>query len=134
MIWRPILTAFPACCVMPASLIRSVSSTTRALTETQTAGMAQVGMPSAAMMDGVPFPFVARKDTEITATIDVDEFLAVKLAGNPLPRNSTGSRQSLVEVPDVVLRLDWMRLESYVLARSTVGWPDGVETDLLARL
>jgi hypothetical protein len=32
------------------------------------------------------------------------------------------------------MREPWFRHETFVLARSTVGWPEGVETDLFARL
>ena len=38
------------------------------------------------------------------------------------------------EAPDEVMREPWFRRETFVLARSTVGWSEGVETDLFARL
>lgn len=106
----------------------------RALTETQTAAMAQAGMPSAAMMDGVPFPFMPRRDAEITTAIDVSEYLATKLEGIRCHATQLGRDNPFVTAPESVMRQEWMRIESYVLARSTVGWPEQIETDLLARL
>jgi hypothetical protein len=44
------------------------------------------------------------------------------------------SRQNrFADTPDEVLREPWFRSEHF-LARSTVGWPEGVETDLFAGL
>jgi hypothetical protein len=37
-------------------------------------------------------------------------------------------------MPDEVMRQPWFQSEHFILARSTVGHPEGVETDLLARL
>jgi hypothetical protein len=32
------------------------------------------------------------------------------------------------------MRQPWFQSEHFILARSTVGWPEGVETDLFAGL
>jgi LmbE family N-acetylglucosaminyl deacetylase len=106
----------------------------RALSETQVAAMTRAGMPQAVMMDGVPFPLVGRKDVEITTEIDVRDFLATKLEGIRCHATQIGRDNPFVKAPDEVLREAWFGTESYVLARSTVGWPEGVETDLLERL
>jgi LmbE family N-acetylglucosaminyl deacetylase len=106
----------------------------RALTEAQVTAMAENGISASVMMDGVPFPFVPRKDSEITAVVDVSDFLEVKLQGIRCHATQVGRSNPIVEAPDEVMRQPWFRSESYVLARSTVGWPEGVETDLLARL
>ena len=106
----------------------------RALTESQVAAMTRAGMPSAAMMDGVPFPFVPRRDSEITTVIDVGDYLATKLQGIRCHATQLGRDNPFVTAPDAVMNQEWMRLESYVLARSTVGPAEGIETDLLARL
>jgi LmbE family N-acetylglucosaminyl deacetylase len=106
----------------------------RALSEPQVAAMTRAGMPQAVMMDGVPFPFVARTEAEITTEIDVKDFLATKLEGIRCHATQIGRDNPFVKAPDEVLREAWFDIESYVLARSTVGWPEGVETDLLERL
>jgi LmbE family N-acetylglucosaminyl deacetylase len=105
----------------------------RAMNEAQLAGMAKDGRP-AVMMDGVPFPFVARKDSEITTVVDVGDFLDVKLAGIRCHATQISPQNPVVEAPAQVMEEDWFRTESYVLTRSTVGWPERVETDLLERL
>ena len=106
----------------------------RAMSESQVAAMAENGMPAAVMMDGVPFPFVPRKDSEITTVIDVSDFLEVKLQGIRCHATQVGRNNPFVEAPDEVMRQDWFRTETYVLARSTVGWPQGIETDLLEHI
>jgi LmbE family N-acetylglucosaminyl deacetylase len=106
----------------------------RALTEAQVAAMSGGDRPAAVMMDGVPFPFTPRKDPELTTFIDVSDFLDVKLAGIRCHATQIGRRSPFAETPDEVMREAWFRTESYVLARSTAGWPDGIEADLLARL
>ena len=106
----------------------------RALTKDQVATMGENGIPAAVMMDGVPFPFVPRKDSEITTVIHVSDFVEVKLQGIRCHATQVGRSNPFVEAPDEVMRQPWFRAESYVLARSTVGWPQGLETDLLARL
>jgi LmbE family N-acetylglucosaminyl deacetylase len=106
----------------------------RALTEAQVTAMSVGGKPAAVMMDGVPFPFVPRKESEITTIVDVGDFLEVKLAGIRCHATQIGRGSPFAETPDEVMREAWFRAESYVLARSAVGWPDGIETDLLASL
>jgi hypothetical protein len=45
-----------------------------------------------------------------------------------------GLHSRFAEAPDEVMGEPWFRSESFMLARSTVDWPEGVETDLFARL
>lgn len=106
----------------------------RALTEAQLAGMVSNGMPSTVMMDGVPFPFTAYREDEITTVIDVSEWLPVKLAGIRCHATQLGHDNPFVTMPEEAMRQPWLCTESYVLARSTVGWPQSIETDLLERL
>jgi LmbE family N-acetylglucosaminyl deacetylase len=106
----------------------------RALSEEQVAAMAEEGKPAAVMMDGVPFYFVGRRHDEITTIIDVSDYLEAKLRGIQCHTTQVGHDSPFAETPDEVMREPWFRHETFVLARSTVGWPEGVETDLFARL
>jgi hypothetical protein len=45
-----------------------------------------------------------------------------------------GRHTRWTEAPDAVLRDPTFQREHFVLARSTVGWPEGAEFDLFARL
>jgi LmbE family N-acetylglucosaminyl deacetylase len=106
----------------------------RALPEEQVAAMSEDGKPAAVMMDGVPFYFVGRRDGEITTVIDVSDHLEAKLRGIQCHVTQVGLHSRFAEAPDEVMREPWFRSESFMLARSTVGWTEGVETDLFARL
>jgi LmbE family N-acetylglucosaminyl deacetylase len=106
----------------------------RALREEQVTAMSEDDKPAAVMMDGVPFYFVGRRDDEITTVIDVSDHLEAKLGGIQCHVTQVGLHSRFAEASDEVMREPWFRSESFVLARSTVGWPEGVETDLFARL
>jgi LmbE family N-acetylglucosaminyl deacetylase len=92
------------------------------------------GKPPAVMMDGVPFYFTARPDEEITTVIDVSEYVETKLRGIRCHATQIGRQNRYNEEAEEVIREDWFRREHFVLARSTVGKPEGIETDLFAGL
>jgi LmbE family N-acetylglucosaminyl deacetylase len=106
----------------------------RALPEEQTTAKAQGDKPAAVIMDGVPFYFAGKSAEEITTIIDVSEHLEAKLRGIRCHATQVGRHSRFSETPDEVTREIWFQHETFVLARSTVGWPQGVETDLFAGL
>ncbi len=106
----------------------------RVLPEERLADMSEDGGPPAVMMDGVPFYIVARPSEEITTVIDVGEYVEAKLHGLQCHVSQVGRDTPFAETPDEVMRSAWFREETFVLARSTVGWPQEVETDLFAGL
>lgn len=92
------------------------------------------GQPPAVMMDGVPFYFSSRPMSEITTVIDIGDYAEVKRQGILCHTTQVGRDSRYATTPEKVLHDPWFRRETFVLARSTVGWPDGVETDLFAGL
>ncbi len=106
----------------------------RALPESQVAAMSEDGKPAAVMMDGVPFYFVGRRDDEITTVIDVSDYVETKLRGIQCHATQVGRHNRFSDTPDQVIGEPWFRYEHFVLARSAVGWPQAVETDLFAGL
>lgn len=106
----------------------------RTLTEEALEARRQRGERLAVLMDGVPFYYAARPLREITVRIDVSKYVEQKRQGILCHATQIGLNSRYSEAPDEVLADPWFREETFVLARSTVGWPDGVEDDLLARL
>jgi LmbE family N-acetylglucosaminyl deacetylase len=107
----------------------------RALPEAHVAAMAdEDGKPAAVMMDGVPFYFSARREDEITTVIDVEDHVEPKLRGIQCHATQVGRSNRYYDTPDEVMRENWFRQEHFVLARSTLGWPHELETDLFAGL
>jgi LmbE family N-acetylglucosaminyl deacetylase len=106
----------------------------RVLSEAQCAAMAEGDQPAAVTMDGAPFYFVGHSRDEITTVIDVSDYLDVKLRGIRCHATQVGRQNRFSETPDAVIRETWFQQESFVLAQSTVAWPEGVETDLFAGL
>ena len=106
----------------------------RALVEGQVASMSDGSSRPAVMMDGVPFYFVGRRQEEITTIIDVGDFVEAKLRGIRCHVTQVGRNSRFTEMADEVMRDPWFASEHFVLARSTVGRPEGVETDLFAGL
>jgi LmbE family N-acetylglucosaminyl deacetylase len=106
----------------------------RALFQEQVAAMSVDGKPAAVMMDGVPFLFVGRSRDEITTVIDVSDYLEAKLQGIRCHVTQVGRENRFADTPDEVTRETWFRQEAYVLAHSTVGYPQETETDLFAGL
>jgi LmbE family N-acetylglucosaminyl deacetylase len=86
------------------------------------------------MMDGVPFYFVGRRHDEITTVIDVSAYVEAKLRGIQCHTTQVGHDSPFAEKPDEVMREPWFWRETFVLAHSTVGWPERVETDLFTGL
>lgn len=85
------------------------------------------GKPATVLMDGVPFPMIGWPRDKITTIIDIHAQLATKFKG-------LGCHATQVDVSDMPQQLDEMLhmlgQETFVLARTAVGWPEGVETDL----
>ena len=92
------------------------------------------GQRPAITMDGVPFPMVGYPASEVTTAIDVGAYVEQKRQGILCHATQIGDNSRYATAPDEVLADRWFRQETFRLARSTVGWPDGVEQDLLARL
>jgi LmbE family N-acetylglucosaminyl deacetylase len=88
------------------------------------------GEPTAMMMDGVPFPFVGRPMDEITTTIDIGAFAEQKLQGIQCHATQVGRESRFASEKEEVLRDPAFQKEHFLLARSSVGWPEDVETDL----
>lgn len=105
----------------------------RALTQDQLEARLRAGQIGA-MMDGVPFPFVARKPQEITTIIDVSAYVDVKLQAIRCHLTQVGHDSPYFTSPEEITAQPWMRSEALVLAESTVGWPQSLETDLFAGL
>ena len=69
-----------------------------------------------------------------TAVIDVSEHSEAKLNGIRCHATQLGPQNRFADTPDEVMHDRWFRQECYVLAHSTVGWPQGIETDLFSGL
>ena len=106
----------------------------RALPEEQVVAMSDGNKPAAVTMDGVPFYFTGRRCDEITTIIDVSDYTEAKLRGIRCHATQVGPDSPFAETPDEVIQQPWFRNEHFILAHSTVGWPEGVETDLFAGL
>jgi LmbE family N-acetylglucosaminyl deacetylase len=107
----------------------------RTLPQAQVAAMAdEEGKPAAVMMDGVPFYFAARRGDEITTVVDVSEYVEPKLRGIQCHATQVGRENRFSDTPEEVIQEEWFRNEHFVLAHSTVGIPDKIETDLFAGL
>ena len=106
----------------------------RALPEEQVAAMSEGDKPAAVMMDGVPFHFAGQRHDEITTAIDVSDYVEAKLRGIRCHTTQVGRNGPFADTLDEVTRQPWFQTEHFILARSTVGWPEGVETDLFAGL
>jgi LmbE family N-acetylglucosaminyl deacetylase len=105
----------------------------RSLSLKHVASMAEEGM-AAVMMDGVPFPFVGRPEGEITTVIDVGDYARRKLQGMFCHATQVGEDWRSPEAVEETLTSDWFLSEHYVLARSEVGWLEGIERDLFRGL
>lgn len=92
------------------------------------------GRPAAVMMDGVPFYFVGRPENEITTAIDVGAYADQKRRGIACHATQVGRHNPYVETPAAVMSDPHFRREVFILDRSTVGRPEGVEQDLFAGL
>jgi LmbE family N-acetylglucosaminyl deacetylase len=106
----------------------------RVMAEEALATRRNSGQRPAVMMDGVPFPFVGRPLKEITTVIDVSEFVGVKRQGILCHATQVGPDSRYAQAPDEIMNDPWFRQETFLLAQSTVGWPEHPETDLLVGL
>jgi len=106
----------------------------RVVSEEQVATMSQDGRPPAVMKDGIPFYLVGHHRDEITTAIDVSDYAETKLRGIQCHLTQIGRQSPFFATPEEVTQLLWFRQEHFILAHSTVGWPEGVEDDLLAGL
>jgi N-acetyl-1-D-myo-inositol-2-amino-2-deoxy-alpha-D-glucopyranoside deacetylase len=105
-----------------------------AITEDQVVAMKESEGRAGVMMDGVPFPFVGRRRDEITTVIDVSRYVEQKKRGLLCHATQVGRNSSFLEGPEGMFNRPEFGREVYVLARSTVGWPDGKEEDLFRGL
>lgn len=92
------------------------------------------GQRAAVLMDGVPFPFVGYPASEINAVIDVASFVEPKRQGILCHATQVGNESRFATEAEAVMADPWFRQETFRLAASSVGWPEGVENDLLAGL
>ncbi|HJX38985.1 MAG TPA: PIG-L deacetylase family protein [Anaerolineae bacterium] len=106
----------------------------RVLSEDRLAAMSEDEGPRAVMMDGVPFPLVARPRDEITTIIDVADYAETKLAGLRCHVSQIGYEPPFGESAEELIRKPWFYQETFELTRSTVGWPEELEIDLFAGL
>jgi len=106
----------------------------RVMPEEQIEAREEGGKPRAMMMDGVPFPFVGRPLEEITTIIDVSAHVDQKLRGIQCHATQVGRQNRFVEEADDLIQDPGFKREHFLLARTTVGWSDELETDLFARL
>jgi LmbE family N-acetylglucosaminyl deacetylase len=94
--------------------------------------MAEGDKPAAQMMDGVPFYMVGRARDEITTVIDVGDYVEQKVQGIQCHATQVGRHDRFSEEVEQVIQDPAFRHEHFLLAHSTVGWPEEVETDLFA--
>jgi LmbE family N-acetylglucosaminyl deacetylase len=106
----------------------------RVLPQTYVDHMAEGDEPAALMMDGVPFYMVGEDSDEITTVIDVGDYVKQKLEGIQCHATQVGRHNHFVDASDEVLSDPGFRREHFLLASSTVGWPEEKETDLFAGL
>ncbi len=106
----------------------------RVIPHEQIDAMRERGEPTAMMMDGVPFSFVGPPMAEITTVIDVSQYVEHKLRGIRCHATQVGRENRFSDAPEQVKRDPLLAHEHFVLARSRVGWPAEVETDLFDRL
>ena len=69
-----------------------------------------------------------------TAVIDVSEHAEAKLRGTQCHTIQVGRSNRFADTSDGTLQDPWFRHEHFLLARSTVGWPEKAEADLFTRI
>jgi LmbE family N-acetylglucosaminyl deacetylase len=106
----------------------------RAMSNEHISAMAEGDRPAAVMMDGVPFFFFGYPQESITTVIDVSQYAGQKLDGIRCHLTQVGRHNRFADTPDEVKSEKWFRQESFILARSSVGWPKVTESDLFAGL
>ncbi len=106
----------------------------RVISEEQIQAMRERGEPAAMMMDGVPFSFVGPPMAEITTVIDVSQYVEHKLRAIRCHATQVGRESRFSDASADAQEDPLLAQEHFVLARSRVGWPAGVEADLFDRL
>jgi LmbE family N-acetylglucosaminyl deacetylase len=94
------------------------------------ARLAPAGETPSVMMDGVPFPFTAWKREKITTWIDIAPFVHAKMASILCHATQVGGSRMEANEEELL----GLSSEPFVLAQTTVGWPEAVEDDLFARI
>jgi LmbE family N-acetylglucosaminyl deacetylase len=77
---------------------------------------------------------VGREHDEITTVIDVGDYVEQKVRGIQCHATQVGRHNRFSDEAEQVIQNPTFRREHFLLARSTVGWPEGVERDLFAGL
>jgi LmbE family N-acetylglucosaminyl deacetylase len=77
---------------------------------------------------------VGRARDEITTVIDVSGYVEQKLQGIQCHVTQVGRHNRFSEEVEQVIQDPAFQQEHFLLAHSTVGWSEGVERDLFARL
>ena len=90
--------------------------------------------PAAVIMDDVPFPFVGVPQKDVTTVIDIRAYVDAKMRAIACHVSQVGTGEEGGEARDTVRQDSWTWQEAFILARSTVGPPNGVERDLFERL
>ena len=78
--------------------------------------------------------FIGRPEREISTFIDVGDHAERKLRGIRCHVTQIGRHNPYADTPDQVMQEPWFCRETFVLAASTVGRPEGIETDLFSGL
>jgi LmbE family N-acetylglucosaminyl deacetylase len=86
------------------------------------------------MMDGVPFAFFGWPGEDITTVIDVSDYAALKARGIQCHTTQVGRDGPYSRLSPESLRNPLLQRETFILARSTAGFPEEVEDDLFAGL
>jgi LmbE family N-acetylglucosaminyl deacetylase len=106
----------------------------RVLSQDRLSAVSEAEGIRAVLMDGVPFPMVAASPEEITTVIDVGDHMEAKLAGLRCHVSQIGYDLPFGVSVEEVIRQPWFSQETFELARSTIGWPEELETDLFSGL
>ena len=85
------------------------------------------------MMDGVPFPFVAYPDEEITTWIDIRPYATQKRQAILAHASQIGDPTQFADQPSLYTQT-WFQVETYIRAQCEISITDKVETDLFAGL
>ena len=70
----------------------------------------------------------------VTTIVDVQDYLEAKTRGIRCHVTQVGRDELPGPVSEEARRAPWFGREAYTLARSTVGWHQGVESDLFERV
>jgi len=95
--------------------------------------MSQGGRPPTVMMDGAPFPMVGYSRDQMTAIVDIGDHLLTKISGlmcHATQFDASTAGDEAARFGDDPLT----KQEFFVLGRTTLSRPEGVEHDLFAGL